>query len=75
MSLEQDKNDGIGPLAVLRRIGAAVGRVQSAAHTKKDLIELRRRRRAAFKIKLRDRKTNTADVQAVDPAESETEEY
>ena len=39
--------------SVFRRLGAAVGSVQSSAHSKKELIELRHRRWAEFRRRIK----------------------
>lgn len=74
MSLEQENKSGNRPMTVLRRISDALGWVRGNAHTKKDLINLRRRRWSLLKQKLAERDRNPDDGRTEEPAEPEREE-
>ncbi len=73
MNSGQNGSGGTGILARLKRIGAAVGRVQAGAHSKKDMIRLRRRYWKEFRRRLRGENGQTGE-QTEEPTEEQTEE-
>lgn len=73
MNSERNEAGGRGLLMRLKRIGAGVGRVQAASHTKKDMIKLRRRRWAMLRKRLRGEKEQPEE-QTEEPAEEQPEQ-